>query len=158
MLQFLVGSSSDQIEGLLWLMILIKELLNLISKRWIMNTMTTNREVLPPDSWKNRLTDLLNCVDWIQWPGTSDPPCFHLNRHPVHIIDCPRLETQPYHLPWTNPDCTGAGWSSGTPAIHWWHHHGQQNRRFFKKGKKIVQIFLKAAFAIKQNLNGPYRR
>ena len=47
-------------------------------------------------------------------------------------INCPRVETQPYHLPWADPDCNGTEWSCRTPSIHWWHYHvGQHNRRFF---------------------------
>ncbi|XP_062458497.1 uncharacterized protein LOC134155374 [Pezoporus occidentalis] len=38
---------------------------------------------------------------------------------PVHVEPtAPGVETQPYHLLWTDPDCTGTGASSKTPAIH----------------------------------------
>ena len=36
--------------------------------------------------------------------------CFHLEGRPVHLESAaPGVETQPHHLPWTNPECTGKG-------------------------------------------------
>ncbi|GAB0177474.1 hypothetical protein GRJ2_000212700 [Grus japonensis] len=36
--------------------------------------------------------------------------CFHLEGHPLHLEPtAPGVETQPHHLPWTDPGCTGTG-------------------------------------------------
>ena len=36
--------------------------------------------------------------------------CFYLDGCPIHLeLTAPGVETQPHHLPWTDPDCTGTG-------------------------------------------------
>ncbi|KAK4818478.1 LOW QUALITY PROTEIN: hypothetical protein QYF61_014180 [Mycteria americana] len=77
--------------------------------------------------------------------------CFHLEGHPVHLeLIAPGVETQPYHLPWTDPDGTGTG-SEHLQYIDDIIVWGNTAEVVFEKGKKIVQILLKAGFAIKQS-------
>ncbi|KAK4833069.1 hypothetical protein QYF61_027731 [Mycteria americana] len=79
--------------------------------------------------------------------------CFHLERRSVHLeLIAPGVETQPHHLPWTDPDCTGTGEAPEhlryIDDITVWDNTAE--------GKKIVQILLKAGFAIKHSkVKGP---
>ncbi|RMC21409.1 hypothetical protein DUI87_02274 [Hirundo rustica rustica] len=84
--------------------------------------------------------------------------CFHLEGRAVHLEPtAPEVETQPHHLPWTDPGCTR---KSKAPEhlqyiddiIVW----GNTAAEVFEKGKKIIQILLEASFAIKKSkVKGP---
>lgn len=83
--------------------------------------------------------------------------CFRLERWPVHLeLTAPGMETQPYHLPWTDPDCSRMGEALDhlqyiNNIIVW-----GSRTEVFEKGKKIIQILLKACFAINQSeVKGP---
>lgn len=78
--------------------------------------------------------------------------CFYLKEHLAHLeLTAPGVETQPYHLSWADPDCTGIG---GEAPEHLQYINditvwGNTAEEFFEKGKKIIQILLSAGFSIK---------
>ncbi|XP_074425969.1 uncharacterized protein LOC141736129 isoform X3 [Larus michahellis] len=78
--------------------------------------------------------------------------CFHLERGPVYLeLIAPAVETQPYYLPWTDPDCTGE--KGGAPEhLEYIDDINIQGNtaEVFEKGEKVIQILLEASFAIKQ--------
>ncbi|KAJ7415168.1 hypothetical protein BTVI_38988 [Pitangus sulphuratus] len=92
--------------------------------------------------------------------GTSDlalqrvqaTVCLHLEGCPVYLeATAPGVETQSHHLPLSDPDCIGMGEASEhlqyiDDIIVW-----GKTAEVFEKGSKIIQIPLKAGFAIKQS-------
>ena len=75
-----------------------------------------------------------------------------LQGHPIHPeLTAPVGETQPYHLPWADPDCPGMGEAPKhlqflDEIIMW----GYRAEEIFQKWKEIFQILLKAGFTLKQ--------
>ena len=65
------------------------------------------------------------------------------------------MEAQPYHLSWTNPNYTGTApehLQYIDDIIMW----GNKAEEVFEKGKRVIQILLKAGFAIKKSkVKGP---
>ncbi|RMB99801.1 hypothetical protein DUI87_23578 [Hirundo rustica rustica] len=85
--------------------------------------------------------------------------CFHLEGRAVHLEPtAPGVETQPHHLPWTDP---GLHWKRvrlrSTYSISMTSLCGGTRQwKCFEKGEKIIHILLKAGFAIKQSkVKGP---
>lgn len=71
--------------------------------------------------------------------GASSPPGMY----------CPRVGTQPYHLPWTDPDWPRMGEAPEhlqylDDIIMW----GNRAEEVFEKGKEIIQIILRAGFTV----------
>ena len=81
---------------------------------------------------------------------------FALKGCPVHLESTARgVETQPYHLPWTDPDCTehrkDPEYLQYNDIIVW-----GDTAEVFEETKRIIQILLKTSFALKQNtIKGP---
>ena len=85
------------------------------------------------DNWHGQCVLLHHFSSRVQ-----DTFCIHLEGHPVHLEStAPGVEAQSHHLPWTNPDCTGKGWSPRTFAVHRWHHYMGWHSRggFWERGE-----------------------
>ncbi|GAB0203776.1 hypothetical protein GRJ2_002843200 [Grus japonensis] len=98
--------------------------------------------------------DIANC----RVKGVQATVGFHLEGYPVHLEPtAPGVETQAHHFSWTYPECTEKGDAPGhlqyiDDIIIW----GNTAAEVFEKGKKIIQILLKAGFAINQSkVKGP---
>ena len=83
---------------------------------------------------------------------------FLLKRRSVYLEPfAPGVETQPNHLPWVNPNCTGTDsapqrlqYIDGIVVL------GDTAENAFEKGEQIIQILLQAGFAIKRSkVKGP---
>ena len=64
----------------------------------------------------------------------------------------PGVETQLYHLPWTDPDCTEQG--EDPEYLHYIDDNivgDDTGAEVFEKTKRIIRILLKISFALKQN-------
>ena len=79
--------------------------------------------------------------------------CLQLEGRSVYLEPfAPGVETQPNHLPWVNPNCTGT--DSAPQRLQYidgivvW---GDTAENAFEKGEQITQTLLQAGFAIKRS-------
>ncbi|KAK4832526.1 LOW QUALITY PROTEIN: hypothetical protein QYF61_023858 [Mycteria americana] len=114
-------------------------------------------EVMPPLS--AAMTDRLDLQYELESKAANRVQaivCFHLKGRPVHLESiAPGVETQPHHL----HGLIQTALDQGEAPEHLQYIDeiiGNTAEEFFEKGKKIVQILLKAGFAIKQSkVKGP---